>query len=375
VSSLPPFVPQPPAEKGEAASHAAVLRQLERLLKSAPFRNSRRYPNLLRYVVERTLKGHSDELKERNLGVAVFGRAHDFDPSVDPVVRTSAGEVRKRIAQYYQDPEHQGEVRIEIPLGSYVPNFHFPREASPQGEVFQANGSRDQRWFRPFALAFAVILVIAAAWASPWVRPSAVDAFWKPVLGSGDSVILCVAPGPAQQGIAWGDVKAVAKLAGLIQSQGRAYSLRQAGHINFSEMELGPAVLAGSLEADWMSRLTSSARYGFAREGTASWIRDKANPSDRRWSIDTANPVSGEDYAIISRILHAATGKPVLIAAGLSASGTAAAAEYLTDAAKIRDLVAHGPADWESKNIQIVVRVDVNNGSFGPAHVVASYFW
>jgi hypothetical protein len=372
VPGSPAFVPQPQAESEKTAVRdAAVRQQLDRLLKSAPFRNSRRYPNLLRYVVERTLEGHSDELKERNLGVAVFGRVHDFDPAVDPVVRTSAGEVRKRIAQYYQDPEHQGELRIEIPLGSYVPNFHFPRESSPEGDPIRANEPGGRRWLA--TLAFALILVIAAVWSRPWVRPSALDQFWKPVLGSGESVILCAAPGEAQDhGVAWGDVKAIARLAGLIESRGHSFQLRQSGQISFSEMQLGPAVLVGSLEDDWIARLTSSSRYGFAHEGSSYWIRDRANPSGRRWSIDTG---SNEDYAIISRILHGATGKPVLIAAGLSVNGTAAASEYLTDAAQIRDLVAHGPADWEKKNIQIVVRVDVINGSFGPEHVVASYFW
>src|SRR5262245_4692029 len=79
-----------------------ILAQLERLLANPLFRNSKRYPTLLRYVVERTLDGHPGELKERTLGVEVFGREPDYDTNLDPVVRITAAEIRKRLAQYYQ---------------------------------------------------------------------------------------------------------------------------------------------------------------------------------------------------------------------------------------------------------------------------------
>jgi len=52
--------------------------------------------------VEQTLAGNEDNLKERTLGVEVFHRTPDYDTNLDPVVRLCAGEVRKRIAQYYQ---------------------------------------------------------------------------------------------------------------------------------------------------------------------------------------------------------------------------------------------------------------------------------
>jgi hypothetical protein len=76
-----------------------VRAQLERILASTPFRNSKRYPALLRYVVEQELKGEAANLKERTIGMEVFGRDSSYDPGADPVVRVSAGEVRKRLAQ------------------------------------------------------------------------------------------------------------------------------------------------------------------------------------------------------------------------------------------------------------------------------------
>ena len=76
---------------------AAVRAQLERILLSGPFRNSKRYPAFLRYVVEQELNGASSELKERTIAIDVFGKDPYYDPAADPVVRISAGEVRKRL--------------------------------------------------------------------------------------------------------------------------------------------------------------------------------------------------------------------------------------------------------------------------------------
>ena len=100
-----------------------ILMQLDRLLASRHFKNSSRYPNLLRYIVKKTLDGHAKELKERTVGIEVFGRKPDYDQAQDPVVRVTAGKVRERIAQYYHEPEHYQELRIDLPPGSYIAEF------------------------------------------------------------------------------------------------------------------------------------------------------------------------------------------------------------------------------------------------------------
>ena len=81
---------------------------------------------LLTYIVEQTLLGNASELKERTIGVEAFGREPVYDVNLDPVVRTAAAEVRKRLSQYYYNPDHAGELVIELPIGSYVPTFREP---------------------------------------------------------------------------------------------------------------------------------------------------------------------------------------------------------------------------------------------------------
>src|ERR1700692_1242224 len=107
---------------------AAVVQQLERLLQNPHFHKSKRFPVFLKFVVAEALAGRADNLKERTLGVEVFGKDSNYDTTDDPIVRVTAGEIRKRIAQYYQEPGHEHEIRVLLPAGSYAPRFCFPEE-------------------------------------------------------------------------------------------------------------------------------------------------------------------------------------------------------------------------------------------------------
>src|SRR5271167_3794183 len=121
-----------PKNEGE---RQLVRSQLKKIVSDGRFSASKRYPSLLQYIVEQTLVGNEDELKERTLGVEVFHRPPDYDTNADPVVRLSAAEVRKRLAQYYQSPGHGDELRIELNPGSYVPLFLRPGPDARAHEV------------------------------------------------------------------------------------------------------------------------------------------------------------------------------------------------------------------------------------------------
>jgi hypothetical protein len=103
------------------------------ILQSSPFRTTRQCQDLLRYVVEHTLSGEDQSLRERIIGAQVFGRRPDYDTSEDPVVRIRAADVRKRLAQFYQGIHGAGPaVRIDIPPGSYRATFDWPPAAALQ---------------------------------------------------------------------------------------------------------------------------------------------------------------------------------------------------------------------------------------------------
>jgi len=129
MSLTTPELESPPGQPLSYASIALqdeLLEELERLVKSSHFRNSKRYPAVLKFIVSETLEGRGSLLKERTIGVEVFGRPADYDTNADPIVRITVGEVRKRIAQYYQSLEHDGEWKVVLPLGTYMPHFVHP---------------------------------------------------------------------------------------------------------------------------------------------------------------------------------------------------------------------------------------------------------
>src|SRR5580704_16582459 len=106
-------------------SEEAVREELTRVLSCHEFRLSKRSQDFLRYVVEHTLAGQADILKERTIGIEVFGRSTSYEPSDDATVRVKAGDVRKRLGLYYAEHGAHNPVRIEMPAGTYVPAFRW----------------------------------------------------------------------------------------------------------------------------------------------------------------------------------------------------------------------------------------------------------
>jgi TolB-like protein len=127
---------------------------VDRILASEAFAGVERPSRFLRHLVESTLDGQSAILKESLLGVQVFGRDPSWDPHADPVVRQEAARLRKRLARYYQSASP--EVRIEVPVGTYVPVFH--RVPAPK-----AGPAKSRPWWRWFAAALFAIAVSAGA--------------------------------------------------------------------------------------------------------------------------------------------------------------------------------------------------------------------
>jgi serine/threonine-protein kinase len=106
-----------------APSEEAIRADLKSLLSSNTFSSATRSSRFLEYVVEETLAGKQEAIKESVLGSEVFDRVHDFDPRIDAIVRVEATKLRSRLEQYYQGEGAQASVEIEIPKGTYVPRF------------------------------------------------------------------------------------------------------------------------------------------------------------------------------------------------------------------------------------------------------------
>lgn len=341
----------------------------------------------MRYVVERSLAGHSEPLKERILGVEVFGRDPDYDTNLDPVVRTSAVEVRKRIAQYYHEAAHETEIRIDFPPGTYLPEFRHPLKAP----VDAAARPRRRRLLLGVAAGLAVVLVLTLA--GMWSPRGALEKFWGPVLDSSDPVLVYIGgyameppPQPISltdlqnsERVAYADATAFGRIIALMSMHHKLYRTRLQVSAKIDDLKDGPAVLIGAFNNSWTLRLTGELRFSFARnpETHVSWIQDRENPTFIKWSHQMTAPYADvqEDYAIISRVVDPTTGRLVVTASGLAKFGTEAAGEFLTNPAYMEQISRRAPKYWERRNMQIIIRAHVVGRSSGPPEILATHFW
>lgn len=397
-----------------------VREQLARLLSNPFFSHSKRFPTFLRFVVEQTLAGDAENIKERTLGIEIFGRDAEYDTASDPIVRVTAAEIRKRVAQYYQDPAHEHELRITLPSGSYVPQFHRPKAGNDPAwkevglaaaeEIAQvqaivaphpALARRHSALVLAVTCAAAAILSVGGLLLWQGTHRSALDFFWRPVLSSKDPVLLCIADQlqyssivlrdaaqPTHQvtlsdrltAIVMDDVYATVKVAGVLQSSGKQYSVKGEGSTNLEDLRNGPTVFIGALDNAWTLRMTNPLRYHFANnaEMTKMSIVDSTNPAQTQWVLDRSIQLATNnyrDYAIIARFTDSNTGKLAVVVAGVGRGGTIAAGEFLTDAGDMAQLQRAAQAAGDKKNMEVVLSTQIIDGEPGSPKMEAAYFW
>ncbi len=139
----------------EAIDPADVRAALDHVLASQTFVNSGRLSRMLRFVVERTLDGQGDQLKEYLLGVEVFDRPPEYDPRLDSIVRVEARRLRAKLAEYYETDGAGDALRIRLVKGGYAPTFERvaapSATAHPTEPASQAGRLTDsaRRWSSP----------------------------------------------------------------------------------------------------------------------------------------------------------------------------------------------------------------------------------
>lgn len=165
-----------------------VVRELERILASRAFQGAGRSGALLRFLLERTLVGQAEQLKEYTVGAEALGRGESFDPRTDAIVRVEISRLRSRLSHFYANEGAANPVRISIPKGSYAPVC----ESAPGiAESRRDLGKRRARAAALGAVALAVVSVAALALWSRWHAqaspPTPVTRF---ELDLGDSVLM-----------------------------------------------------------------------------------------------------------------------------------------------------------------------------------------
>jgi hypothetical protein len=399
-----------------------IYLQMERLLANPYFSHSRRFPSFLRFIIDHTVSGQTDVLKERTLGIEIFGKNADYDNASEPIVRVTAAEIRKRIAQYYQDPGHENELRISLLPGSYIPQFHWPhngKEAEQSVALVLLNPhsaeaavlpalefpapTYGKRWRTAFLSLCAVLAISAIAAAILWNarQRTAFDFFWGPVLKNSDPVLFCIADqsqyaaislrdavDPTRQitlrdnltAVVIDDLNPVVRIAGILQADGKNYSLRGENVTSLMDLRNGPTVFIGAFDNAWTLRLTKTLRYHFANNADMTQFRivDSTAPAQTRWTVDRSEQMATNiysDYAIVARFTDNVTGRIAVVIAGIGRGGTIAAGEFVTNPNNLTLLERATRAAGNKKNMEIVLSTQIIDGEPGTPKVEASYFW
>jgi hypothetical protein len=408
-----------------------IRRQLRNILASPVFHGSKRCQQFLEHVCEKALSGEAGALKERMIAIEVFGRQPQTELGEDTIVRVGAREVRKRLAQYYVTPEGAAaEVRIDLPPGSYSPDFRYviavhedePRVAA--SIVAGSWGNRLRRGRLYVALSLGLLLGAAAFGsvelfsANPNVQ--AFQRFWNPVFRSSDSLLVAVAhplvyhPSgralklnedslppqevPLQralqvppksltgadmvpvfnQYVGFGDMVAVTEVSNMLAQRSKHVRIRLASTIEFADMRRAQTFLVGAITNRWTMELQRAWRYRFSwTPGAVTVITDtQSGGGKREWSIPQIDDGSAqEDYIMLCRIRNSLTGGFTLVAAGLKQFGTEAAGRLLADPDQLGVILQKLPAGWESKNMQVVLHAQVVGNTPAQPDVVAWHVW
>ncbi|GIU77176.1 MAG: hypothetical protein KatS3mg005_0414 [Bryobacteraceae bacterium] len=361
----------------DTESAGKAREQVRRILGSETFRQAESLRRLLSYLAEKSLAGQAASLKEYIVGVDVFGKPQDYDPQKDASVRIQAGKLRQKLEEYYRKEGLADPVLIEFPKGHFELRFQANKAGRRPGP--------ERRW-KQAALLLGALWVVTLA-ALVMFRAGGLDgltaeqrALWGPLLNEDRPVLICLgtplfiksergffrsprvnrweetarAPdlewlmpeivsgraAPVHIYTGAGDAMAAAEVARLLTGGGARFLLRRSSALSWDDLAHHNIVFLGPPK--YTARINEiPVRMDLVMEGRQ--IRNlrprQGEPEvlEGNWPEDSPHVV--EDYALISRVpgLHGRT--RYLILSASSTEGTAAAAQFVTDAKFAAELV------------------------------------
>ncbi len=379
------------ARISEAVKHEAELRaHLDDIIKGAAFKGSHRSQAFLKHIVEHALHGEPADLRERSIGVALFGRPVTYDTADDAIVRVTASDVRKRLLQHYGTAGAESNFRINLPAGSYVPEFCMlpalvlaPIEApviEPVEELREAPPPKFNRRTPLIVLVLVLLTAVAAIAARRWVFSGTNDSFFVTafqgtprsvqVIVADDALVLIQvlvdrrfsleeyenltymnAPELIQRKELqrfWsslstrqitnvGDLQNANRIAGELEARGLDVTIRQARQMHARAFRSGNFVVLGSsLSNPWAALFrVNESNFPFdelPRPGMPEVIlnRHPLNGEPARFEVHK-DPATGKKitFARVHLLENTAHSGRVLLVAGQSMSATELAGEFL----------------------------------------------
>jgi hypothetical protein len=365
--------------------------------------------------VEQTLQGNAPTLKERVIAVELFGRDESAELGEDPIVRGAAREVRRRLALFYSSPEAQGcEMRIQLPTGTYVPEFErvaakpATEEERPQALAIASDRPRVSRTALAVVILAAAQLATGMLWfystrshaqSNPKARAAVQDSpdfieFWRPYLRAGRSIIVALpwlpeqpaqslAPKPLAQepyrsaspaalGNMAAGLRVSSQIAAFLGDHGATALVR-----TLAEPAKAPAIPTPTI---LLALEPGTVRQQLPMRFVQSRDRfDVVTNSGRRWTAKSVNsdvPYVHEDLVLVTRLVQTEDAQPSVIIEDIDGHGAEAVAQVLTIPALFTACLKGSlPMGWEERNLQLLLHAHVVNGMHTSPTVVDAAVW
>ncbi len=407
---------------------------IERILATGPFQKSGRLRELLPYLAERSIHGHSHELTEHNIGIAVFSKPADYSPVDDSSVRVHARQLRLKLHEYF-DGEGRSELMIvEIPKGSYTPVFRTAREPAPDAVAADlplpvvVPPAKTRNWNAVLPWSLVAALAIACAWLSiaefrstsrpvvPWplaeifdgktptqivtadvnygmlriisqqngsleeyLRPNRQQILTPPGLSDREARIMNYIA--SSNLTSYADIVVATTLLNLVPGNRSYLTVRSARDLRLRDLEEGNYVFVGSPGSNpWVSlyqnRLNFIESEGVVGESMKYFVNEHPRPGEQKnYQGLEFTGSAGEDYATIS-LLPTSSGRGlVLILQGLQQEGTEAAGLFLADESsgeKIRKALGLDYKATKPIHFEILIRTRTVAGAPNSTTIVAA---
>jgi hypothetical protein len=279
-------------------------------------------------------------------------------------------EIRKRLRQYYAQPEHRQELVIDLPVGSYTPHL------LKHDRLIASTGDRART---------SVQLAEGAT------------KLWKPMIEGREFLFVCISPinHPSfpdpmpdedtigamhvRNRVALADAVSMSRVVSFLSPLGVSLQIVGSDELTFDHFDRGPVVLIGALNNKWANRLTKALRFNFRFNTAAQTVDvvDETTPETPIGAVRVSSLLAEfeEDFAIITRLTDPKVGKPVLAVGGVTLLGTAAAAEFVTNPQRLAGIDKYLPVGWEAMNLQVLLSTRIVEGRAGPAQIVACTAW
>ena len=402
------------AVTGHVTGAEPHLAEIDRLVTSRTLHGSESLCKLLRYLAEHAIRHPGTALKEYQIATEVFGRASDFDPQLDSLVRVQAGRLRSKIAEYYASEGSADPIMVELPKGTYALTFHAATASSktvvhrmrePDEDNVAAQSHRSPRAVLILSSLLVISLVSIAGLVASRITgnrsssadesaPPAFRVFWRGFTSGSDAPWVIFSNGAfvgrPETGLRYfnpahdsrdaildhytgvGEVLAVYDLDEVFSRFHRQLRVKRGSLFTLDDAQNNNLIFVGS-PAENLSLLDIPSTHQFVFQRSTSGPRkgDLAVVNVHPWpdepkmffASESRTPLT-EDYGIVALVPGMNSARSVLILAGTTTIGTQAAAEYVCRQDSLEQLLLRLSVseNGQMKPFEAVLRVKIARG-------------